>query len=81
MVVAGDKVRGARNYDSSAPETIKPISKLSGRSLDDIRREGEKREEDTRNFVVGTENKDGKSVDSYKRASDLPSPKNPPQGD
>ena len=73
VIEAGDKVHGGRNYDSSAPETIKPISKLSGRSLDDIRRESEKREEDTRNFVVGTENKDGKSVDNYKRAADLPS--------
>tara|TARA_R100000963_G_scaffold33488_1_gene25885 strand:- start:397 stop:876 length:480 start_codon:yes stop_codon:yes gene_type:complete len=81
VIEAGDKVHGGRNYDSSAPETIKPISKLSGRSLDDIRREDEKREEDTHNFVVGTENKDGKTVDNYKRAADLPSPKNPPQGD
>ena len=73
VIEAGDKVRGARNYDDKAPESINPIDRLSGRSLDDHRREEEKREEDKYNFVVGTENKDGKSVDEVKRVSDLPS--------
>ena len=72
VIEAGDKVHGARNYDSSAPESIKPIDALSGRSLDDHRREQEKREEDKDNFVVGTETKSGQSVDEVKRASDLP---------
>tara|TARA_R100000664_G_scaffold9034_1_gene15015 strand:- start:11356 stop:11814 length:459 start_codon:yes stop_codon:yes gene_type:complete len=72
VIEAGDKVHGARNYDSSAPENIKPVEKLSGRSIDDYRREEEKREEDKHNFVVSTENKDGQSVEEVKRASDLP---------
>ena len=77
VIEAGDKVRGARNYDDNAPESIKPLETLSGRSLDDHRREEEKREEDKHNFVVGTETKDGKSVDEVKRASDLPNPSSP----
>jgi hypothetical protein len=72
VIEAGDKVHGARNYDASAPESIKPTDNMSGRSLDDYRREEDKREEDKNNFVVGTETKDGKSIDEIKRVDDLP---------
>jgi len=72
VIEAGDKVRGARNYDASAPESIKPLDNLSGRSLDDYRREEDKRQEDTSNFIVGTETKDGKAVDEIKSVTDLP---------
>lgn len=67
VVEAGDKVKGARNWDEKAPNSVKPIQKLSGRTLDDYRREEEKRAEDKNNFVVGTD--DSNDVG---KADDLP---------
>jgi hypothetical protein len=67
VVEAGDKVKGARNWDEKAPNSVKPIQKLSGRTLDDYRREEEKRAEDRNNFAVGT---DGSN--DVGKADDLP---------
>jgi hypothetical protein len=72
VIEAGDKIHGSRNYDETASGVIKPSSQLSGRSLDDLRREDEKREEDKHGFLVATENKEGKIVDSPVKAMDLP---------
>jgi len=67
VIEAGDKVHGARNYDDKSPNNIKPIAKLSGRSLDDYRREEDIRQQERANFVVSDEKGD------YKKADDLPS--------
>lgn len=67
VIEAGDKVHGARNYDSDSSEAIKPVSRLSGRTLDDHRREAEIREEERNNFMVSDDN------NQLKKADDLPS--------
>tara|TARA_R110000824_G_scaffold64028_6_gene167677 strand:+ start:927 stop:1388 length:462 start_codon:yes stop_codon:yes gene_type:complete len=71
LVEAGDRKGGALNWDENAPDIVQPTSRLSGRSLDDKRREDDKRSEDADNFAVGTVGEDGE-IDDYKRASDLP---------
>jgi len=66
VIEAGDKVHGARNFEEDNPESIKPIPKLSGKTLDDHRREADRREKERSNFVVGDEK------GNYTKAKDLP---------
>lgn len=71
VIEAGDKVHGGRNWDENAGVTVRDNLAPIGRTMEDVRRETEKREEDAANFAVGTANKDGTASD-IKRADDLP---------
>jgi len=66
VIEAGDKVHGARNYDDTCAENVKPIEKLSGRTLDDYRREEDVRQKERDNFVISDDN------GNITKASDLP---------